>query len=129
MIEEWDTGYYARNQLCIPCFGTYRDAFRKVRCGFCGLEIMPENSRKIKDKTACRNCYSDQKRDIEKNTCLGCKKYINSWEKKYSLLNEGVLCEKCHSGFPPSVQMPIKTPQGGNFARIMQAFLAVVVPE
>ncbi len=96
LTEEWDTGYYARDLMCITCYKTYTESFRKVRCTFCAVPVPPENIKYITGQAACKNCYDDQKRRIENSSCRSCKKHINAWEKRHPLPRGGFVCDDCY---------------------------------
>ena len=96
MVDEWDSGYYARGMLCINCYNTKAADSLKAQCSYCGRRTMPSDGKEITGKFFCSNCYGEEEKRILKATCHVCGKMLESWEPRHTAPDGSVVCENCY---------------------------------
>lgn len=95
MIEDWDSGYYARQMLCIPCWSARQADARKTPCRRCGMRVSEESGGSIRGAFYCGSCKREVEREIQTRTCFVCKKFIESWENVHQSPDGKPICDKC----------------------------------
>jgi formylmethanofuran dehydrogenase subunit E len=80
-IDEYDSGYYARNMLCIPCYVRKTSEVASVNCTRCGIRIKQDEARKHNSMYYCNYCASELDRQERMQVCPICKKPVESWQK------------------------------------------------
>ncbi len=98
MIDEYDSGYYARNMFCIPCYNRKSIENTKVPCARCGVQVRQDEAKRRSDGVYCIHCYFELERleKIAKTvTCPICKKPIESWQKSMKSPSGAVLHVEC----------------------------------
>jgi len=93
-VEEYDSGYYARSMLCIPCYERKEEQLEMVACARCGTRVRREEARLRKGERFCSYCASEIDRS-ERPLCPVCRKTIESWQKSVRLANNNVVHEEC----------------------------------
>ena len=98
MIDEYDSGYYARNMFCIPCYNRKAVEATKVPCVRCGVLTRQDEARRGNAGVYCRHCYFEMERleGIAKiQACPLCKKPVESWQKSMKSPSGAVLHIEC----------------------------------
>src|SRR3989338_485277 len=95
-IDEYDSGYYARNMNCIPCYNRKQSESVSRPCSRCGRSIRVDESRSNKGYSYCSYCFSEIQRLEKAIYCAFCKKQIKEWEEKFRLPDGKYCCKKCH---------------------------------
>lgn len=95
-IEDWDTGYYARNLLCIGCYDRKKISDAMRPCERCGIHSMPEQLTEFRKQHVCQNCLSEAKREAARKECAYCHHWIEDWETKFEIPDGHFICQKCH---------------------------------
>jgi hypothetical protein len=80
-IPEYDSGYYARNMMCIPCYVRKNSEVPLVTCARCGVRINKIESKERKGQLYCNYCFSELERLEHLPTCSICNKKIEPSEK------------------------------------------------
>jgi len=104
MIDEYDSGYYARNMNCIPCYTRKMSEVPHVCCERCGVRIKQLEAREMKGGYYCNYCFSEKKRAESLPTCPFCKKKVESWQKGRQFADGRVLHEECAKKMASSQQ-------------------------
>jgi len=99
MIDEYDSAYYARNMLCIPCYSR-KASETMATCSKCGIRIRSEETRRHRGAMCCNYCASELERDEKKPTCPVCGRKIEQWQKTLSGHDGRQYHEYCSSGMP-----------------------------
>ena len=96
LIEEWDEpAYWAREQLCIPCYERrMRERTLKI-CSYCGKRIPESQGEYLKGRFLCGECLRAEKKRIAKRTCHVCKRELEDWEKRHFAPDGTMVCDKC----------------------------------
>lgn len=84
-IDEYDSAYYARNMLCIPCYTRKASEIPMVSCSKCGIRVKAEEARQRRGMPYCSYCYSELERTDRLPECSICLKLIESWQKQIRL--------------------------------------------
>ncbi len=96
IIDEWDSGYYARQMLCIPCWDRKEVEGRKRPCGRCGVRTSPDSGSSFRGGFYCRACVRELEREREARTCHVCRRFVENWEKIFQSPDGKPVCERCH---------------------------------
>ncbi len=96
MIEEYDSGYYARNMLCIPCYETKRIDSGKVQCLRCMRSLFPSEMKSLEGHGYCPDCHRRLALEIESRRCNICRRVLGDWENRLKTPDNKVVCKKCH---------------------------------
>ena len=80
-VGEYDSGYYSRSMLCIPCYTAKASEIQMVTCGKCGMRIRKEEARQRGGGSYCGYCYSELDRIERIQKCEECGRTIESWQK------------------------------------------------
>lgn len=94
-IDEYDSGYYARNMLCIPCYNRKASEVPSVSCGKCGRRIRQDEARGRRGAYYCSGCFSEIEREEGLPTCPLCKKRIEYWQESLKLSNADLVHASC----------------------------------
>jgi formylmethanofuran dehydrogenase subunit E len=95
MIDEYDSGYYARNMFCIPCYGAKMAEAQMTSCSKCGVRIRKDSARHWQGGIFCNYCASELERLEKRAKCEICKKTIESWEKALDMPDDKKAHEAC----------------------------------
>lgn len=95
MIDEYDSGYYARNMLCIPCYSRKASEVEYVSCARCGTRIRRYEAREGGGRRLCNYCYNEVSRVEKLPTCAVCKKKIEAWQKTERLSETKIAHADC----------------------------------
>ncbi len=106
-IEEWDSGYYARQMMCISCYNRKQDRMFKKMCVNCGNVARPEQGGEINGHFYCSDCYRSETKAIAKRTCHVCKRVLDPWEKRVVSPDGKTVCEKCFAKGPGRMGMRV----------------------
>jgi hypothetical protein len=93
--EDWDSGYYAREMLCIPCYDRKQIEGMKKPCRRCGVRASEESGGSVRGSFYCGGCKRELEREIELRTCFVCKRFIESYESLHQSPDGKPMCEKC----------------------------------
>ena len=80
-IDDYDSAYYARNMLCIPCYVRKASEIAMVNCTRCGIRVRQEEAKRRGSGMYCNYCASELERQERTPICPLCKKAIESWQK------------------------------------------------
>lgn len=80
-IDEYDSGYYARNMMCIPCYGRKMSEVPMISCSRCGVRIKQQESKERGGNRYCYYCASEKEREARMPVCPICKSRIEEWQK------------------------------------------------
>ncbi len=94
-IDEYDSGYYARNMLCIPCYVAKTSQIAMVSCSRCGIRIKQDEAKRRSAGMYCSYCNSEIERLAQKTICPVCKKSVESWQKSMKAPNGSVVHVEC----------------------------------
>lgn len=86
-IDEYDSGYYSRNMLCIPCYDRKAQAADMVSCSRCGTRVPRDSAESKKGSLYCSYCYSELERLDRIPICSLCNKNLESYQKSLRLSN------------------------------------------
>ncbi|VVC01690.1 Uncharacterised protein [uncultured archaeon] len=95
MIDEYDSGYYARNMLCIPCYGRKSSEVESIGCARCGTRVRKYESRERQGRQYCNYCYNELSRVERLPVCLVCHERIEGWQKAQKLPDGRMAHESC----------------------------------
>jgi len=87
MVDEWDSAYYARNMLCIPCYGRKTSEVAMSSCSRCGTRVRQEEARRKGGSLYCNYCFNELERLESIPVCSLCRKKMESWQKTVKLSN------------------------------------------
>ncbi|VVB99328.1 Uncharacterised protein [uncultured archaeon] len=93
-IEEYDSGYYARNMLCIPCYDRKAEAAEMASCSRCGTRVRKEEAAYRKGERCCHYCAAEIDRQ-ELPVCPLCRKRIESYQKPFRMANGQLVHREC----------------------------------
>ena len=94
-IDEYDSGYYARNMLCIPCYTAKASEVPMVSCARCGVRIKQLESREVGGGCYCNYCASEKKRVAGLPVCPFCKEKIEYYQKARQFASGKIFHEEC----------------------------------
>lgn len=80
-IDEFDSAYYARNMVCIPCYTRKASEIPMTGCARCGVRIKQEEARRRSGGMYCNYCNSELDRIARAQVCPFCGKKIEEWQK------------------------------------------------
>ncbi|MFA6489712.1 MAG: hypothetical protein WCT52_03435 [Candidatus Micrarchaeia archaeon] len=80
-IDEYDSGYYSRSMLCIPCYTAKMSEVPMANCGKCGMRIRRDDARSRGGGIYCNYCFSELDRVERLPKCEDCERRIESWQK------------------------------------------------
>jgi len=95
-LPEYDTAYYARNMLCITCYGAKQREAATSPCGRCGVRANKDEMKFFRDKNLCTYCLREAQQEAHDKECALCKKWIEDWEEKFRMPSGQFACKKCH---------------------------------
>lgn len=95
MIDEYDSGYYARNMFCIPCYNRKSSEIAMVSCSRCGVRVRQEEAKRRNAGVYCNYCNSELERAARVLVCPVCKKPVESWQKSMKAPSGPVLHIEC----------------------------------
>ncbi len=81
LVDEHDSGYYARNMLCIPCYGRKASEAQMISCSKCGVRISRDSARMRQGGAYCNYCLSEKERLEMRAKCGICGEPIDEWSK------------------------------------------------
>lgn len=80
-VGEYDSGYYSRSMLCIPCYSAKASEIQMVSCAKCGMRIRKDEARYRSSGACCSYCFSELERAERLPKCEACEKRIESWQQ------------------------------------------------
>ena len=80
-VGEYDSGYYSRSMLCIPCYTAKAAEIQMTSCVKCGMRIRKDEARQRGGGTCCNFCFSELERVERLPKCEACERRIESWQK------------------------------------------------
>ena len=95
MIDEYDSGYYARNMLCIPCYGRKSSEAESISCSRCGTRVRRYEAKELEGRQLCNYCYSEISRVEHLPACAVCREKIEPWQKSERLPDGKVVHSAC----------------------------------
>ena len=135
-IDEYDSGYYARNMLCIPCYNQKISEVPMASCSRCGMRVKRSEARERHSDYHCAYCFSEEERQAAIPKCPICDKQVESWQEsakssKGSLAHLSCLRDGLHSaghgsgaGVPSQETRPHQRALIRNIIGRIGAFLA-----
>ncbi len=100
MIDEYDSGYYARNMYCIPCFDRKEQKEEMMSCSRCGTRMRRDEGKRRKGESYCGYCAGELERMEKTITCPLCLRPIESYQKTTTLANRGLVHASCAETHP-----------------------------
>ncbi|MCX8194561.1 MAG: hypothetical protein N3G22_00420 [Candidatus Micrarchaeota archaeon] len=82
-IDEFDSAYYARTMLCIPCWTRKASELAKSPCPRCGVLVRKEEARLREGRYYCGHCFFELERlekIPQKPLCTLCRNAIEDWQ-------------------------------------------------
>jgi len=99
-IDEYDSGYYSRSMLCIPCYSRKSTEVAMASCSRCGTRVRSEEARRKGGAIYCSYCVSELERVERMPVCGMCSKKIESWQKTFRMANGQLVHSECASAAP-----------------------------
>ena len=96
LINEYDSGYYARAMLCITCYEDKMIERQKVQCMRCMRFFFPQEIKPLGGHDYCAECNRMLMAEIEKRRCHACKRVLEEWEDRVKAPDGWIVCKKCH---------------------------------
>lgn len=96
IVPEWDSAYYARSMLCIPCWQNKQREASTQPCGRCAVRTKKDELAFFREKYLCPYCLREAKQEVHDKECASCKKWIENWEKKFQMPDGRFICHSCH---------------------------------
>ena len=94
-VDEYDSAYYARNMLCIPCWTRKSSEIAMASCSRCGTRVRLEEARRRGGSLYCGYCASELERLERIPVCPLCNKKMESWQKALRLSNGKTVHQAC----------------------------------
>ncbi|MEM4633579.1 MAG: hypothetical protein QW275_00305 [Candidatus Anstonellaceae archaeon] len=94
-IDEYDSAYYARSMLCIPCYIKKSAEGAYVLCSKCALRVKQEEARQRRGRLYCSYCFSELERVDQLPSCYICTKKIENHQKSLKLSNGQYVHSEC----------------------------------
>ncbi|MCX8174673.1 MAG: hypothetical protein N3E51_00505 [Candidatus Micrarchaeota archaeon] len=85
MVDEFDSAYYPRNMLCIPCWTRKSSEVHMVGCSRCGTRLRAEEAKHKAGRLLCNYCFTELERIERLPICPLCKKPLQPYEKQIRL--------------------------------------------
>lgn len=80
-IDEYDSGYYSRNMLCIPCYSRKASEVPMASCGKCGVRIRQDEARNRRGTYYCNYCVGELERLDRVPGCAICRQKVESYDR------------------------------------------------
>ncbi|MEM2138306.1 MAG: hypothetical protein QW568_04420 [Candidatus Anstonellaceae archaeon] len=80
-IDEFDSAYYSRSMLCVPCWTLKCSAIAMANCSRCGVRVRQDEARQRRGSYYCNYCISELERLDRLPECYLCTKKIQPHEK------------------------------------------------
>lgn len=84
-VDEFDSAYYSRSMLCVPCYTLKASAIAMTSCARCGVRIRQDEARQRRGSYYCNYCLSELNRIDSEPTCSLCARKIDSYERAVKL--------------------------------------------
>lgn len=94
-IDEYDSGYYARSMLCIPCYGRKSSEVESISCSRCGTRVRKYEAKEKEGRYLCNYCFGEISRVEHLPHCAICKEMIESWEKREEMPGGKIVHSAC----------------------------------
>lgn len=94
-IDEYDSGYYSRSMLCIPCYSRKSTEISMVSCSKCGTRMRADEARRKNGALCCAYCISEIERVERMPSCQACSKKIESWQSTVRMANGQLVHSEC----------------------------------
>ena len=95
LINEYDSGYYARNMLCIPCYVKKTSEVESVSCARCGTRVRKYESKEKDGQKYCNYCFNELSREEKLPECAICSRRIEAWQKSEKLSDGKIVHSDC----------------------------------
>jgi late competence protein required for DNA uptake (superfamily II DNA/RNA helicase) len=86
-VDEFDSAYYARNMLCIPCYVRKSSEIAMASCSRCGTRVRQEEARRKGGMLYCGYCFSELERLERIPVCPLCSKKMEDYQRTLRLSN------------------------------------------
>lgn len=96
-IDEYDSAYYARNMLCIPCYTRKASEIPSISCSKCGIRVKQEEARSRRGNYYCSYCASELERVERLPVCPLCARKIESYQSSTKLSDGKIVHSDCAS--------------------------------
>ena len=93
-VDEYDSGYYSRNMMCIPCY-VQKSSDSTVSCTRCGTRVRREEASRKGGSIYCSYCSSEIERVARVPECPHCREKLQSWQKSFRLANGQTVHAEC----------------------------------
>jgi len=94
-IDEYDSGYYARNMTCISCYVRKSSEAPMTNCSKCGLRIKQEEARSRRGGFYCGYCFSELERTERLPKCGFCTRIIEYYQESLKLSDGSQVHSSC----------------------------------
>ena len=94
-VDEFDSAYYARSMLCIPCYVRKSSEAAMVSCSRCGTRVRQDEARRKGGSQYCSYCFNELERLERIPVCSLCSKKMESWQKTIKLSNGKTVHGSC----------------------------------
>jgi formylmethanofuran dehydrogenase subunit E len=84
-IDEYDSAYYARNLLCIPCYNKKISDAAYTTCSRCGIRFRADSAIYKSGKILCSSCANEIERAAYLPVCSLCNQKISYGQQKVHL--------------------------------------------
>ncbi len=105
-IDEYDSAYYARNMLCIPCY-TRKASESFASCSRCGSRVKADEARRRQGGLYCTYCASELERQDALPNCSICGSRIEGWQEKTRSSSGQFAHASCTKFLPPGKRPPV----------------------
>lgn len=99
-IDEYDSAYYSRSMLCIPCYSGKSTEVSMASCSRCGTRLRSEEARRKGGTIYCHYCLSELERVERMPVCHLCSKKIEPWRKTFRMADGRLVHSECASAAP-----------------------------
>ncbi len=93
-VDEYDSGYYSRNMMCIPCY-VQKTSDSTVSCTRCGTRVRRDEAKRKGGSIYCSYCASELERVARMPDCPLCGEKIQSWQKPFRMANGQLAHTEC----------------------------------
>ncbi|MCX8197709.1 MAG: hypothetical protein N3F07_00730 [Candidatus Micrarchaeota archaeon] len=94
-VDEYDSAYYARAMLCIPCYIKKTSEASFAICSKCGLRVRQEESKQRRGRAYCGYCFSELERIDQLPECSLCARRIEAHQHSLRLSDGSIAHSSC----------------------------------
>ena len=94
-VDEYDSAYYSRSMLCIPCWTRKSSEVAMASCSRCGTRMRQDEIKHKGGAQYCTYCFNELERLERIPICPLCSKKMESYQKTLKLSNGKMVHEAC----------------------------------